>query len=230
MPATMSRVPAQPRSTHRTSRSDRPNRVTVAVYAADPVLRVGVVQQLRPRPEVDLLDDADAEQAQTSLVVVDGVDDDVAALLHRLRHNTATRTGLVVGTLGPGTLQRVVECGVAAVLRRVEADQDRLLHLVLAIANGEGVLPGDLLGKLLTHVGSLQRSALDPRGLSLSTLTPREADMLRLVSEGLDTAEIARKTAYSERTVKNVLHGITTRLQLRNRAHAVGYALRNGLI
>ncbi|MTE17743.1 DNA-binding response regulator [Streptomyces sp. TRM43335] len=224
------RVPAQPRSTRRASRSDHPGRVTVAVYAADPVLRVGIVQQLRPRPEVDLLDDTDAEQAQASLVVVDGVDDGVAALLHRLRHNTAGRTGLVVGTLGPGALQRVIECGVAAVLRRTEADQDRLLHLVLAIANGEGVLPGDLLGELLTHVSGLQRSALDPRGLSLSTLTTREADMLRLVSEGLNTAEIARKTAYSERTVKNVLNEITTRLQLRNRAHAVGYALRNGLI
>jgi DNA-binding NarL/FixJ family response regulator len=216
----------------RTSRSDRPDRVTVAVYAADPVLRLGVVQQLRQRPEVELLagTDVDAELAQVSLVVVDHVDDDVAALLLRLRHNTATRTGLVVATVGSGSLQRVLECGVAAVLRRAEADQDQLLRLVLAIANGEGVLPGDLLGKLLTHVGGLQRSALDPRGLSLSTLTTREADMLRMVSEGLDTAEIARKTAYSERTVKNVLHEVITRLQLRNRAHAVGYALRNGLI
>ncbi|MFM9446786.1 LuxR C-terminal-related transcriptional regulator [Streptomyces acidiscabies] len=204
--------------------------VTVAVYAADPVLRVGVVQQLRQRPEVAFVADADAGTADISLVVVDSVDDDVAALLQRLRHNTATRTGLVVGTLGSGALQRVVECGVTAVLRRTEADQDRLVHLVTALANGEGVLPGDLLGELLTHVGSLQRAALDPRGVSLSTLTTREADMLRLVSEGLDTAEIARKTSYSERTVKNVLHEITTRLQLRNRAHAVGYALRNGLI
>ncbi|MEV0639421.1 LuxR C-terminal-related transcriptional regulator [Streptomyces sp. NPDC050619] len=229
-PTATSHEPAQAGSTHRASRSARPDRVTVAVYAADPVLRVGVVQQLRQRPEIDLLADADAERAQVSLVVVDTVDDDVATLLHRLRHNTATRTGLVIGTLGSGALQRVIECGVAAVVRRVEADQDQLLHMVLAIANGEGVLPGDLLGTLLTHVGNLQRSALDPRGLSLSTLTTREADMLRLVSEGLDTAEIARKTAYSERTVKNVLHEIITRLQLRNRAHAVGYALRNGLI
>ncbi|MGV9251593.1 LuxR C-terminal-related transcriptional regulator [Streptomyces sp. NPDC003697] len=217
-------------SGHRVSGTGRPDRVTVAVYAADPILRVGVGQQLRQRPEVELVADADAEGAQVSLVVVDHVEDDVAALLHRLRLNSATRVGLVVGTLGSGALQRVIECGVPAVLRRAEADQDRLLHLVLATANGEGVLPGDLLGKLLSHVGSLQRSALDPQGLSLSTLTTREADMLRLVSEGLDTAEIARKTAYSERTVKNVLHEIITRLQLRNRAHAVGYALRNGLI
>ncbi|MFI9611268.1 LuxR C-terminal-related transcriptional regulator [Streptomyces sp. NPDC052023] len=229
-PATTTRIPSRTRTTPRTPASPSPHRATVAVYAADPVLRVGVVQQLRQRPEIDLLDEAVAEQAQVSLVIVDQVDDDVAALLNRLRHNTATRTGLVVGTLGPGTLPRVIECGVAAVLRRAEADQDQLLGLVLAIANGEGVLPGDLLGKLLSHVGSLQRSSLDPRGMSLSTLTTREADMLRLVSEGLDTAEIARKTSYSERTVKNVLHEIITRLQLRNRAHAVGYALRNGLI
>ncbi|MET9935458.1 MULTISPECIES: LuxR C-terminal-related transcriptional regulator [unclassified Streptomyces] len=215
---------------HRASGSGRPPRVTVAVYAADPVLRVGVVQQLRQRPEAELVDEADAESAQVSLVVVDGLDDDVTALLSRLRYNGATRAGLVIGTLGVGGLQRVIECGVSAVLRRSEADQDQLVHLVLAVANGEGVLPGDLLGELLGHVGSLRRSALDPGALSLSTLTAREAEMLRLVSEGLDTAEIARKTSYSERTVKNVLHEITTRLQLRNRAHAVGYALRNGLI
>ncbi|MFH8801191.1 LuxR C-terminal-related transcriptional regulator [Streptomyces sp. NPDC017936] len=217
-------------SIHRTSRSGRPARASVAVYAADPVLRAGVVQQLRQRPEIELVDDVDAERAQVSLVVVDGIDDDVAALLNRLRYNSTTRTGLVIGTLGGGGLQRVIECGVSAVLRRAEADQDQLVRLVLATANGEGVLPGDLLGELLGHVGSLQRSGLDPGALSLSTLTTREADMLRLVSEGLDTAEIARKTSYSERTVKNVLHEIITRLQLRNRAHAVGYALRNGLI
>ncbi|MFB7174263.1 LuxR C-terminal-related transcriptional regulator [Streptomyces sp. NPDC056254] len=216
-------APAVP---HRTGR-----RVTVAVYASDPILRVGVVHQLRQRPEIELVPDLDADTAQVSLVTVDSVDDETAALLYRLRHNPDTRTGLVVGTFESGdALQRAIECGVSAVLRRAEADQDRLLRLVLAIANGEGVLPGDLLAKLLDHVGSLQRSALDPRSVSLSTLTAREADMLRLVSEGLDTAEIARKTSYSERTVKNVLHEVITRLQLRNRTHAVGYALRNGLI
>lgn len=222
-------LPARNEPTPRALSPVRPERVTVAVHAADLVLRLGVLQQLRQRPEVDLVDGPDAETAQVSLVVVDTVDDEVTALLQRLRHNSATRTGLITSAIGPGTLQRVIECGVAAVLRRSEADQDRLLHLVLAVANGEGVLPGDMLGKLLTHVAGMHRSS-EPQNLSLSSLTTREADMLRLVSEGMDTAEIARKTAYSERTVKNVLHEVTTRLQLRNRAHAVGYALRNGLI
>ncbi|MER6214374.1 response regulator transcription factor [Streptomyces sp. NPDC001674] len=214
-----------------TPRAALGRRVTVAVYASDPVLHFGIVHQLRQRPEIELVGDAGAHRAEVSLVAVDSVDDETAALLYRLRHNVDTRTGLVVGTFESGdALQRAIECGVTAVLRRAEADQDRLLRLVLAIANGEGVLPGDLLAKLLDHVGVLQRSSLDPRAVSLSTLTAREADMLRLVSEGLDTAEIARKTSYSERTVKNVMHEIITRLHLRNRTHAVGYALRNGLI
>lgn len=219
------------RSARWPTRTPRTERVSVAVYAPDPILYVGAVQQLRQRPEIELVDDADADSARVSLVVVDTVDDEASALLNRLRHNPTTRTGVVVGTFESGdALQRTLDSGVAAVLRRAEADQDRLLRLVLAIANGEGVLPGDLLAKLLTHVGSLQRSTLDPRAVSLSTLTAREAEMVRLVSEGLDTAEIARETAYSERTVKNVLHEVITRLQLRNRAHAVGYALRKGLI
>ncbi|MFK0146277.1 response regulator transcription factor [Streptomyces griseus] len=205
-------------------------RVSVAVYAEDLILQTGMIHQLRVRPEIELLPEAEADRAQVSLVVVDMVDEPTVQLLHRLQRNTSTRTGLVVGFFESGALQTMIECGVAAVLRRGEADQDRLVHLVRAMANGEGVLPGDLLGKLLDHVSSLQRTVLDPRGLTLSTLTAREAEMIRLVSEGCDTAEIAQKTSYSERTVKNVLHEVATRLELRNRAHAVGYAMRHGLI
>ncbi|MFJ4595813.1 LuxR C-terminal-related transcriptional regulator [Kitasatospora sp. NPDC088861] len=208
----------------------KPGRVQVAVYAEDIILHTGVVQQLRHRPEVELLAEGDVARAQVSLMVVDGLNDAVTDRLRRLRLNTQSRTGLVVGHFEAGGLQTIIECGVGAVLRRSDADQDRLVHLITALANGEGVMPGDLLGKLLDRVGSLQRTMLDPRGLTLSTLTAREAEMLRLVADGLDTSEIAAETSYSERTVKNVLHEITTRLGLRNRAHAVGYAMRHGLI
>ncbi|MEY9949913.1 LuxR C-terminal-related transcriptional regulator [Kitasatospora sp. GAS1066B] len=208
----------------------KPSRVPVALYAEDIILQTGVVHQLRQRPEVELLSDGEAGRAQVSLMVVDTLNEAVTERLRRLRLSTSSRTGLVVGHFEAGGLQTIIECGVTAVLRRSEADQDRLVHLITALANGEGVMPGDLLGTLLDRVGSLQRSMLDPRGLSLSTLTTREAEMLRLVADGLDTAEIAAQTAYSERTVKNVLHEIITRLGLRNRAHAVGYAMRHGLI
>jgi DNA-binding NarL/FixJ family response regulator len=60
--------------------------------------------------------------------------------------------------------------------------------------------------------------------------TERELTVLRLVSEGFDTAEIAAELAYSERTVKNAIHAVTERHNLRNRSHAVAYALRVGAI
>ena len=65
---------------------------------------------------------------------------------------------------------------------------------------------------------------------TVSPLHPREVEVLRLVAEGHDTVEIARKLNYSERTVKNVIHQITQRLGLRNRPHAVAYAIRRGLL
>ena len=69
-----------------------------------------------------------------------------------------------------------------------------------------------------------------PRGLTISGLTEREVEVLRLVADGFDTAEIAKKLSYSERTIKNILHDVVSRFGLRNRAHAVAYALREGLI
>ena len=76
-------------------------------------------------------------------------------------------------------------------------------------------MPPDLLGRLLEQVGRLQRQVLAPRGLTFSGLTPRETEVLRLVADGHDTVRDRREVCYSERTVKNVLHDLTTRLQLR---------------
>ncbi|WP_222269544.1 response regulator transcription factor [Modestobacter marinus] len=101
------------------------------------------------------------------------------------------------------------------------------MRVVVRAAAGRGEVPaGPPAGPLdLVH-----RRALPPRGLALRGLSERETQVLRLVADGHDTAEIAGLLCYSERTVKNVLHAVTSRLQLRNRSHAVAYALREGLI
>ena len=122
------------------------------------------------------------------------------------------------------------EVGVSGLLRRSEATPEALVRTIQKVAAGDGVIPSDLLGHLLGQVGRLQRQVLSPRGLTFSGLSDREIDVLRLIAEGHDTNEIARQLCYSQRTVKNVLHDVTTRLQLRNRSHAVAYAVREGLI
>jgi DNA-binding NarL/FixJ family response regulator len=108
------------------------------------------------------------------------------------------------------------EPGVVAVLPRHAITADVLARAARAAAAGRGRMPVNLL----PHVERQRREAL----------TPREIEVLRLMADGHDTAEIAVQLCYSERTVKNVLYGITSRLKLRNRSHAVAYALRAGMI
>jgi DNA-binding NarL/FixJ family response regulator len=61
-------------------------------------------------------------------------------------------------------------------------------------------------------------------------LSPRDVWVLRLLSEGRSTAGIAEELAYSESTIKNVIHDLVRQLGARNRAHAVALAIRAGLI
>jgi DNA-binding NarL/FixJ family response regulator len=91
-------------------------------------------------------------------------------------------------------------------------------------------MPPDLVRHLLDQVSLLHRTALEPRGLSITGLTERERDVLKLIADGLSTREVAIKLAYSERTIKAVLQSLTIRLNLRNRTQAVAYAVRNGWI
>ncbi|MFJ9821118.1 response regulator transcription factor [Streptomyces sp. NPDC101151] len=136
---------------------------------------------------------------------------------------------LVTDALTEDGLLEVVEVGVCAVVRRAEATGPRLAQSILSVAAGEGSLPPDLLGCLLQQVGRLQRHPVAGGSRPLG-LSDREIRVLTLVAGGHGTREIADRLCYSERTVKNVLHDVTSRFQLKNRAQAVAYALREGLI
>ena len=204
-------------------------RIAVYIHADDPISRAGVSSQLRPRPEVRVLDPAQSHAADVAVVVDERISQHTVQALRTLRHGGA-RLVLVVAKVDDTDLVTAAEAGVAGLVRRGEATPDRLVTVIRAAAAGEGAVPADLLGRLLGQVGRLQRQILSPRGLTFGGLTEREVDVLRLVADGLDTAEIATKLSYSQRTVKHIVHNITTRLALRNRSHAVAYALRQGLI
>lgn len=206
------------------------NRVPVWVHADDPISRQGVESQLRSRPELRMLAPGEAQDAAVALVVVDSLDEAAARELRRLGRTSTAKLVLVPARIDDAGLATAVECGVVGVVRRGEASAGNLVHAVSSAVRGEGAIPADLLGRLLAQMGRLQRQVLDPRGLTLLGLTTREIDVLRLLADGFDTREVAEKLSYSERTVKNVLHDITSRLCLRNRTHAVAYALRQGLI
>jgi len=118
----------------------------------------------------------------------------------------------------------------AACCCRDQATSQNLWRAIQAASDGDGSLPPDLLGRLLGQVSRIERHVLSPRGLTFSGLTEREARVLRLLADGHSTTEVGRRLFMAERTVKNVIHDVTSRFNLTNRTHAVAYALREGLI
>ncbi|THA41225.1 LuxR family transcriptional regulator [Streptomyces sp. A1547] len=71
------------------------------------------------------------------------------------------------------------------------------------------------------------RSAAPP---DAPRLTVRQTAVLTLMAEGHGNAVIARTLSCSEHTIKNVIYELMSRLQARNRAHAVACAVRHSLI
>ncbi|MCH0559383.1 LuxR C-terminal-related transcriptional regulator [Streptomyces sp. MUM 16J] len=205
-------------------------RVPVTVYAGDPISREGAMAQLRRYPDMELRDASAAGSGTVTLFISDTLDETTLTRLRKVVRNQGARAVLVVGALREDELLDVIECGIGAIVWRHEATAARLEQAVRAAARGDGDLPADLLGRLISQVSSLHRDSAGRPGVAAPGLTPREVDVLRLVADGFDTAEIARKMTYSERTVKNVIHGLTARLHLRNRAHAVAHAVRAGYI
>jgi two-component system nitrate/nitrite response regulator NarL len=84
------------------------------------------------------------------------------------------------------------------------------------VMQGESHVAPSLAARMLARMRSPVPSSRD--GLDL--LTPREEEVLRLVSEGLSNKKIARRTDVQERTVKHHMTQILQKLHLRNRTEA----------
>ncbi len=205
-------------------------RIPVFVYATDRISQAGIAAEIRPRSELRIVAEGDVDAATVAIVVADEVNEDTVRVLKGLQRNGSPRIVLVVTHLDDAGLLSAVEFGVCGLVRRSEATVGTLVTAVRAAAAGNGTVPPDLLGRLLAQIGQLQRQVLAPRGLSFNGFREREIEVLKLVADGLSTGEIAQRFAYSERTIKNVIHDVTTRLNLRNRSHAVAYAMKEGLL
>ena len=202
--------------------------IALSIHARDPISEAGIAAELRGAPDLRLVERDSGEDA-VALIVTDEVDDETVRTLRTVQMRGCASV-IVVGKIDERGLLTAVEAGAGGFVRRSDATASALLHCVRGVAAGEGTVPSDLLGRLLGQIGRLQRQVLTPRGISVAGLNDREVDVLRLVADGFDTGEIATKLSYSERTIKNVIHAITTRLGVRNRSQAVAFALREGLI
>ncbi|MGW1617726.1 response regulator transcription factor [Streptomyces sp. NPDC002172] len=221
-------APARPLPTQHRPETDRHlPPVAVAVDATDPLTHAGLAAALSRGPKVTL---TTITEADVAVAAVQTADNSTLETLRTLPLPPPARIVLIVTNGWYADLTLAAESGIRAVLWRADAQPHTLIRAVLAVAAGEALLPSAIQGELLDQADRLQRNVLTPKGLTPSGLSTREIDVLRLVAQGLDLAEIADTMCYSERNIKKILYGVINRLGLRNRVHAVSYAIRNKLI
>jgi DNA-binding NarL/FixJ family response regulator len=121
-----------------------------------------------------------------------------------------------------------VEAGAVGCLRKDTLTQELLQAALQAAGGGAAIVSPDLLAAMLRSTPV--EPELGPPRVATGTLTVREQRVLALIADGHPTREVAVQLCYSERTVKNVLHDVVTKLNARSRSQAVAHAVRDGLI
>jgi DNA-binding NarL/FixJ family response regulator len=105
------------------------------------------------------------------------------------------------------------------------AEISRAVH---AAANHQALLDPVAQAALIEAAGAAARPAPAPAALP-DDLTPREAEVLSLVAQGLSNREIATTLVVSEATVKTHINHVFAKTGARDRAQAVHYAYTHGL-
>lgn len=109
-----------------------------------------------------------------------------------------------------------------------DATIEELITGVRAAARGEALISPQIAAKLLQRLRAHSASA-DTAEMIRAELSDREIEVLKLIANGKENAEIARDLFISPKTVKNHISNILMKLQIENRIQAAVYAVRSGI-
>ena len=105
---------------------------------------------------------------------------------------------------------------------------DEVAQAIRVVADGQSLISPSMAIKLLDEFKQMSRS--DRQQVPSPRLTDRELEVLKLVAQGLNNREIAKRLFISENTVKNHVRNILEKLQLHSRMEAAMYAVRENLL
>jgi DNA-binding NarL/FixJ family response regulator len=207
-----------------------------SVFIVDPhsIFRLGMATCLESLPSIREVSGADTveeawgrpELARADLAIADTDVPHVRKFVRDLRAEHGTPCLASATHWEVPSILAVVEAGAVGVLSKESLTPQVLDANVRAALHGAAVLPSELMARLL---GPPEEGA-GPSHEQTGQLNEREQEVLRLIAEGHGTRDVALKLCYSERTIKNVLHDVATKLGARSRSHAVAHAVRAGII
>ncbi len=120
-----------------------------------------------------------------------------------------------------------IVAGACGYLLKDSSIQD-LMQGIRAASIGEALISPHIAAKVLQ---CLRAASIDSETVAQGPeLSDRETEVLRLIANGKDNAEIARDLHISPKTVKNHISNILMKLQIENRIQAAVYAVRRGLV
>ena len=205
------------------------------LFVVDPhtIYRRGLAACLEGLPEVQSVGQADSVRHAwedealfaSDLVLVDHAMTGGVDFLAAVGEATGAAVVVCSSLCSEEAVLAALQAGAVGVLRKETLSTESLASAVRAAADGTGVVTSELLHDLL--------DGLAPDGYEkppAARLTDREQQVLSLIAAGHPTREVAQQLCYSERTVKNVLHDVVTKLNARSRSQAVAHAVREGLI
>lgn len=208
------------------------NKTRIFVIEEQALFGKALCQLLDAEPSFEVLGDiprvdpASPPQITADLVVLDlnGPSIDYTDEIARCRGAFTNARICVLSTqLRPEIMQRCVAAGADAYLAK-DVSPSELIRAVKTVASGESYVDPRIAGSLL-------RKRLQSDGkLAADELSTREGEVVRLIAQGLSNKEIGVRLCLSEKTVKNHVSRILSKLNINARAQAVVYAIRMGLV
>jgi DNA-binding NarL/FixJ family response regulator len=125
-------------------------------------------------------------------------------------------------------VMNAILAGACGYLMKDSSIQD-LMQGIRAAAVGESLISPHIAAKVLQRMRATGTSEQDAATIR-AELSDREIEVLKLIANGKDNAQIAGELHISPKTVKNHISNILMKLQIDNRIQAAVYAVRSGIV
>jgi DNA-binding NarL/FixJ family response regulator len=193
----------------------------IAVLASEPDLQVVGVAHDGPTTLTLVQNEApDVLVLDISMPGINGVD--VARQLHK--EHPKVKVLALSAYLDKRFVQEMLKAGAMGYVTKTAALTD-LPRAIRAVAGGQNFLSAEITSAVVGELAPAGAAVAPP----LSALSPREREVLRLVADGVRTAEIARRLGITEATIEVHRRNVMHKLELRTVAQLTKYAVREGL-
>lgn len=204
-------------------------KVTILIVDDHEVVRMGLRTLLEKQPGFLVVGEAGtvaesvaaARQSQPDVVVMDIRLPDgngVEACREIRDERPETKVIMLTSYADEEALYGSIMAGASGYLLKQTRGQT-LAEAIQRVARGESLLDPAVTGKVLERMRQLARGESD----ELATLSPQERKILALIAEGKTNKEIAEKVFLSDKTVKNYVSSILSKLNLRRRSQAAAF-------